>query len=90
MTRFTLTFQITDAEEAQVTALRDECAEWLTERGVKVTTQSMSRETQCFRVRGVDKDSKPFDERVEAENEEAAKTEAETKGRVVAAVDPMP
>lgn len=74
----------------KATALRDRQAAVIEEdKDAKLLNSSMNKATRAFNVVGVDVNSKqPFTERVDAVDEAEAKTQVESKSKVVAAVEP--
>ena len=92
MPAHTLTFRIEDASPQKAAALREKLAELLEEDpDVTLVNRMSSPDTQTYRVVGVNTaDNQPFDERVEAKDEDDARKQAGTKTRVVALIAPLP
>lgn len=84
----TLTHRIEVPSMQKATAMREKCAALLDEDDdVTVINSMASKESKTFTVVGVDSKSKePFEETVEAEDEEDARAQVATETKLVALV----
>lgn len=82
-----LVFQIEASSMQKATALRDQCADWLTSKDAKVINRQVSESLVRFTVYGVETTKKePFADPVEAQTPDDARTKVASKTKVVSNV----